>query len=151
MPALDADHPDAARTGHVDVAALVALHPVDYALVVISRPDMFSERAAAAQRAVRCDVERADMRARRVVLGKCRLIRRQTQSVRLAEVVRFAVPSAGWFPVTNTCAPAGTSEAVTRMVSGKDVTWVMKTPPGSVVQEGRTPLRNRGRVGQLVD
>jgi hypothetical protein len=73
---------------------LVALHAVDHAFVVIPAADTFGERAAVAQRAVRSDVEHADMRARRVVHVQDVLVRREAQPVRLAEVVRFAVQDA---------------------------------------------------------
>jgi hypothetical protein len=88
------DHPDAARTGHVDVPVLVALHAVDNTLVVVAGADAFGEDAAAAQRPVGCEVERTDVRTRRVVHVENLLVGRQAQPVRLVEVILFAVQRA---------------------------------------------------------
>src|SRR5438105_9724956 len=57
---LRADHPDAARPGHVDVAVLVALHPIRYSLFDHAPADVLEEHAAVRDRAVRLRVEDRD-------------------------------------------------------------------------------------------
>jgi hypothetical protein len=54
---------------------LVALHAVHDTFVVVPGADAFGEDAAVTQRAVRCDVERANMRTRRVVHVENLLVR----------------------------------------------------------------------------
>src|SRR5687768_14274816 len=50
------DHPDPAGTGHPDVAALVALHPVRDAFLDDARPDALEEHPAVRDRPVGCGV-----------------------------------------------------------------------------------------------
>src|SRR4051794_11360635 len=54
--AVRADHPDALRPGHPDVAALVALHPVRDALLDHAAADVVEEQAPVRDRAVGVDV-----------------------------------------------------------------------------------------------
>src|SRR5690349_21519145 len=77
MPAGRREHPDAARPGDVDVAALVALHPVDQAGGELAGADPPREQPALAERAVAADREDADMGARRIVDVEQRLVGRE--------------------------------------------------------------------------
>ena len=89
VPALRVEHPDAARTGDVDVPVLVAFHAVHDAFVVVPGADAFGEDAAAASDPSPA-TSNARMCARRVVHVENPLVERQAQSIRLAEVVRVA-------------------------------------------------------------
>src|SRR6266480_4180328 len=84
---LRADHPDAAGPGDVDVASLVALHPVGDSLLDHARADVVEEHPPVRDRAVRLPVESPDVGPRRVVDVQQRLVGREAESVRLFEVV----------------------------------------------------------------
>src|SRR6266850_770976 len=58
------DHPDAAGTRDVDVAVLVALHPVRDSFLDHARADVLEEHPSVPDRPVWLPIEDADMRAR---------------------------------------------------------------------------------------
>src|ERR1700730_877268 len=84
---LGADHPDSSGSSDVDVAALVAFHPVGDALLDHARADVLEKHPTVSDRPVRLPVEDADVRARRVVDVEQRFVGRETQTVRLLEIV----------------------------------------------------------------
>src|SRR6266513_677976 len=84
---LRADHPDAAGPGDVDVASLVALHPVGDSLLDHARADVVEEHPPVRDRAVRLPVENPDVGPRRVVDVQQRLVGREAKPVRLIKVV----------------------------------------------------------------
>src|SRR4051812_4916024 len=98
---LGADHPDPAGPGDVDVAALVDLHPVGDSLLDHAGADVLEEHAPVGDGAVRLTVEHADVSSRRVVDVQERLVRGETEAVRLLEVVdeELRVAAAGSDPV----------------------------------------------------
>ena len=81
------DDPDAARSRHPDVAALVALHPVRDPLLDHAGADSLEEHAAVRERAVGVHVVHLDVRPRRVVDVDERLVRREADAVRHLELV----------------------------------------------------------------
>ena len=81
------DHPDPARTGHPDVPALVALHPVRDALLDHAGADALEEHAAVRDRPVGRGVVHLDVRPRRVVDVEQRLVRGEADAVRHLELV----------------------------------------------------------------
>src|SRR6266511_4355192 len=98
---LGTDHPDPARPRHVDVAALVALHPVRDPLLDHAPADVLEEHPPVCDRAVGLRVEDPDVRPRRVVDVQERLVRREAEPVRLLEVVdeELRVAAAGPDPI----------------------------------------------------
>src|SRR5262245_41962667 len=87
MPALGGDDPDAARPGHPDAPALVALHPVGDALLDDAGADALEEHAAVRDVPVAVRIPDLDVRARRVDAVEQRIVGREAEPVRQDELV----------------------------------------------------------------
>src|SRR5262245_8509655 len=104
MLAAGGDDPDATRTGHPDVPALVALHPVGDAFLEQTRAHTLEEHTPVRDAPVRAHIPDLDVRTRCVVDVEERLIGREAEPVRHVELVlvddelELVLPSTGRNP-----------------------------------------------------
>src|SRR5260370_38105026 len=82
-------NPYSPRARDVDIAALIAFPAVPDAPRQVAIANLLREDAAITERAIGCDVEHADMGARRIVHVKKFFIRREAHTVRLGEIISF--------------------------------------------------------------
>src|SRR5258706_15336497 len=83
------EDPDSLRARDVDIAALIAFHAVHDATRQVAIANLLREDAAITERTIGCDVEHADMGARRIVHVEKFFIGREAYTVRLSEIIRF--------------------------------------------------------------